>query len=76
VRNAKLTAPYFHNGAYTTLEEVIDFYNHGGAGGAGLGYEVSNQTLSPDALNLSKKEIEALIAFIDSLTDNPYGRKP
>jgi cytochrome c peroxidase len=76
VRNAKLTAPYFHNGAYTTLEEVIDFYNHGGAGGAGLGYEVSNQTLSPDSLNLSKKEIEALIAFINSLTDNPYGSKP
>lgn len=76
VRNAKVTAPYFHNGAYTTLEEVIDFYNHGGAGGAGLGYEVSNQTLSPDALNLSKKEIEALIAFINSLTDNPYGSKP
>lgn len=71
VRNVKLTAPYFHNGTYTTLEEVIGFYNKGGAAGLGLTYEVPNQTLPPDHLNLSKKEIAALIAFMESLTDNP-----
>ncbi len=71
VRNVKLTAPYFHNGAYTTLEEVIGFYNKGGAAGLGLTYEVPNQTLPPDYLNLSKKEIAALIAFMESLTDRP-----
>lgn len=71
VRNVKLTAPYFHNGAYNTLDEVIDFYNKGGAAGLGLTYEVPNQTLPPDHLNLSKKEITALIAFMESLTDNP-----
>lgn len=69
VRNVKLTAPYFHNGAYKTLDEVIDFYNKGGAAGLGLTYEVPNQTLPPDHLNLSKKEIAALIAFMESLTD-------
>ncbi|KGO85499.1 hypothetical protein Q765_15855 [Flavobacterium rivuli WB 3.3-2 = DSM 21788] len=72
VRNARLTAPYFHNGSFKTLEEVIDFYNKGGAAGMGMGYEVPNQTLSPDPLNLSKKEVAALIAFIESLTDNPF----
>lgn len=71
VRNTKLTAPYFHNGAYNTLDEVIDFYNKGGAAGMGLSYEVPNQTLPSDELNLNKKEIKALIAFIESLTDNP-----
>lgn len=71
VRNVKLTAPYFHNGAYNTLEEVISFYNKGGAAGLGLVYEVPNQTLPPDHLNLSKREIAALIAFMESLTDNP-----
>lgn len=68
VRNAKLTAPYFHNGAYSTLEQVIDFYNTGGAAGVGMAYEVPNQTLPSDHLNLSKKEIAALIAFLESLT--------
>jgi cytochrome c peroxidase len=72
VRNVKLTAPYFHNGAYNTLEEVINFYNKGGAAGLGLTYEVPNQTLPPDHLNLSKKEIAALIAFMESLTDTPF----
>lgn len=67
VRNAALTKPYFHNGAFSTLEEVIVFYNEGGAEGMGL--EINNQTLSPDKLNLDQKEIKQLIAFINSLTD-------
>jgi cytochrome c peroxidase len=75
VRNSKLTAPYFHNGAYNTLQQVLDFYNKGGAAGIGLDYEVPNQTLAPDALNLTKKEMEALIAFMEALTDNPGAKK-
>lgn len=72
VRNAGLTAPYFHNGAYSTLEEVIDFYDNGGGGGLGL--NVSNQTLSPDPLNLTANEKKELIAFINSLNDVPSGK--
>lgn len=71
VRNSALTAPYFHNGAYNTLEEVIGFYNTGGAAGLGLSYEVPNQTLPPDHLRLSKSEIRDITAFIKSLTDVP-----
>jgi len=71
VRNVKLTAPYFHNGAYSSLEEVLDFYNKGGAAGMGLSYEIPNQTLSDEPLHLSKKEIASIIAFMESLTDNP-----
>ncbi|WP_224994685.1 cytochrome-c peroxidase [Cesiribacter sp. SM1] len=67
VRNAALTAPYFHNGAYETLEEVVDFYDTGG--GQGQGLEVVNQTLSADSLHLTKDEKEAIIAFIRSLND-------
>ncbi|MHA3789215.1 cytochrome-c peroxidase [Flavobacterium hauense] len=72
VRNAGLTAPYFHNGAYSTLEEVIDFYNNGGGGGLGL--NVSNQTLSADPLNLTAKEKKELITFINSLNDVPVAK--
>ncbi|WP_121666932.1 cytochrome-c peroxidase [Mesonia aquimarina] len=70
VRNVALTAPYFHNGAYENLEQVIDFYDKGGAAGIGLSYELPQQTLSPSALNLTEAEKEALIAFMNSLTDN------
>ena len=67
VRNAEFTGPYFHNGAYETLEEVIDFYNEGG--GAGIGLSVVNQTLAPDKLDLTDIEKKELIAFIKTLSD-------
>ncbi len=67
VRNIALTKPYFHNGAFNSLEEVLDFYNEGG--GEGLGLKVKNQTLAPDKLNLTPTEIKQIIAFLNSLTD-------
>lgn len=67
VRNIALTKPYFHNGAFNTLEEVLDFYNEGG--GEGLGLKMKNQTLPPDKLNLTKHEIKQIIAFLNTLTD-------
>ncbi|ASW73827.1 cytochrome C peroxidase [Chryseobacterium piperi] len=67
VRNIALTKPYFHNGAFHTLEEVLDFYNEGG--GEGLGLKMNNQTLPSDKLNLTPIEIKQIIAFLNSLTD-------
>jgi cytochrome c peroxidase len=67
LRNTAVTAPYMHNGVFNTLEEVIDFYNR--AGGTGLGFDLPNQTLPEDRLNLSVEEKKALIAFLHALTD-------
>ncbi len=69
VRNAARTAPYMHNGVFTTLEQVMDFYNKGG--GQGLGYKVEGQTLDPGKLNLTQKESDEVIAFIKAL-DSKY----
>jgi cytochrome c peroxidase len=70
IRNIELTAPYMHNGVYKTLEEVVDFYNDGG--GIGLGFDLPNQTLPEDKLNLTEKEKKQLIAFMKTLTDDRY----
>lgn len=70
LRNVELTAPYFHNGAFQTLEEVIDFYNDGG--GQGKGIFVQNQTLPSDKLELKDNEKKDLILFMKSLSDNSY----
>ncbi len=67
VRNAALTAPYMHNGVYKNLHQVVEFYHRGG--GKGLGFDVPNQTLPFDSLQLSVKEIEDIILFMHSLTD-------
>jgi cytochrome c peroxidase len=73
IRNIELTAPYMHNGVYKTLEEVIDFYDQGG--GLGLAFDVPNQTLPEDKLNLSDKEKKQLIAFMKTLTDKKFLNK-
>ncbi len=65
VRNASLTAPYMHNGVFSTLDQVVDFYNKGG--GAGLGIHLANQTLPTDTLGLTVKETNEIIAFIKTL---------
>jgi len=67
IRNIELTGPYMHNGKYNTLEEVVDFYNHGGAAGKEL--ELPQQTLSSDSLNLTTYEKKALVSFMKTLTD-------
>lgn len=61
LRNISLTAPYMHDGAFSTLRQVMDFYNQGG---------VPNELLSPliTPLNLSEKEIEQVLAFMNTLT--------
>ncbi|QXP54959.1 methylamine utilization protein [Cellulophaga sp. HaHa_2_95] len=68
VRNVEKTAPYMHNGVYTTLEQVVDFYNRGG--GQGIGIEEAYQTLPFDNLQLTKKEQAELVAFMKTLTDS------
>ena len=72
LRNVELTMPYMHNGVFKTLEEVIDFYNDGG--GNGLGFNLQNQTLPEDKLNLNDIEKKQLIAFMKTLTDKKYYR--
>ncbi|MEP7143743.1 MAG: cytochrome c peroxidase [Ferruginibacter sp.] len=67
VRNAATTAPYMHNGRFSTLEKVINFYDKGG--GTGLGLSVPQQTLSGNPLHLDKQEKADIVAFIESLTD-------
>ena len=67
VRNTALTAPYMHNGAYETLEQVVDFYAVGG--GSGIGIDLEYQTLPFDSLELSVQDRADLVAFMKALTD-------
>lgn len=65
IRHVALTAPYMHNGVFRTLEEVVDFYDRGG--GNGLGFNLENQTLPFDKLNLTDSEKRALVSFMKIL---------
>ena len=67
LRNIEFTGPYMHNGVYTSLEQVIEFYEKGG--GKGLGLEIKNQSLAHDRLNLNQDEKRKLILFLSTLSD-------
>lgn len=61
LRNVALTAPYMHDGSFATLEEVVDFYDAGGADNPGR-----SPLLAP--LGLTEAERAALVAFLRALT--------
>lgn len=67
LRNVARTAPYMHNGAFKTLEEVVEFYNDGG--GRGRGLEVLSQDVKVRKLDLSEQQKKDLVAFLKSLND-------
>ena len=57
-----------HNGVYSTLEDVIKFYELGG--GNGIGLKLPYQTLPFDNLQLTESEKQDIINFLKTLTDN------
>ena len=69
LRNVAKTPPYMHNGVYRTLDEVLTFYQKGG--GVGIGIALSLQTLPSDTLALDAGEKQAIIRFLEALTDHP-----
>jgi cytochrome c peroxidase len=70
LRDLKNTAPYMHNGAFATLEQVVRFYNgpplstEPGTMPANLAGNPSS-TLAP--LGLTKDEMHDLVAYLESL---------
>ncbi|MCI0516559.1 MAG: hypothetical protein L0Y45_01875 [Woeseiaceae bacterium] len=79
LRNIALTAPYMHDGRFTTLEQVLDHYNEGIRYSETLSpliMEADNQprdTISMRfSLNLNEEEKHAIIAFLHTLTDRRF----
>ncbi|WP_447974663.1 cytochrome-c peroxidase [Nitrospira sp. Kam-Ns4a] len=64
LRSVALTAPYMHDGAFKTLEEVVDFLNQGGGPNPNL-------SLLVKPLGLTDQEKADLVAFLNALTGEP-----
>ena len=62
LRNVELTGPHFHNGAATTLRDVLDFYDRGGD-------FHTNQAANLTPRNYTVAEKDALQALLLTLTD-------
>ena len=72
LRNVALTAPYGHNGHFATLKEIVEFYNTRDVPGAGwaepevpANVDVENM----GDLGLTDAEVDAIVAFLETLSD-------
>ncbi len=69
LRNIELSAPYMHDGRFSTLEEVIEHYNFGGH---------ESYTIDPNmkkvgiGLGLNSQEKTDLVNFLKTLTDENF----
>lgn len=71
LRNVAKTAPYMHNGVFTNLHEVVDFYNTRDVDDKWPAPEVAANVNTEELgdLKLTDAEVNALIAFMQTLTD-------
>ena len=84
LRNLSATAPYMHNGAFATLEDVVAFYRRisrgggrrGGGGGQTPNPQVAREQLDPllRQLNMRGRGERDLIAFLRALDDPGFDR--
>jgi len=66
LRNVAMTAPYSHNGYFTTLKEMVSFINNRGT----LLPEIDqNVTEAVGSMGLSDQDVDDIIAFLNTLTD-------
>jgi cytochrome c peroxidase len=63
LRNVELSGPYFHNGAFATLNDVVNFYDRGGD------FNAPNKDPRIAPIGLSPGQRNALVAFLRALTD-------
>lgn len=82
LRNVDLTGPYFHYGAYASLDEVLAFYRRGGdrrlisipgdvrTDTTGKAPNHTNLSGAIVPLSITDDEAKAIVAFLKTLTDD------
>lgn len=74
LRNIEKTAPYMHNGVFTDLRTIVEFYSTRDTNPQRWGdteYPATVNHSELGDLKLSDHEIDAIVAFMKTLTDQP-----
>jgi len=66
LRNVARTAPYSHNGYFSTLEDMVRYHADRG----GLVPEVEETLVTPVSGGLTEQQIADIVAFLEALTDD------
>ena len=70
LRNVALTEPYMHDGRFGSLEAVLDFYTDGIIASPTLDSALQDNGVL--GISLSSADKAALVAFLNTLTDEEY----
>ena len=73
LRNIELTAPYMHDGRFQTLEEVLEFYGEHLKSAPNIDSNLGSRI---PGVEFSQQQIEDLIAFMKTLTDDDFINDP
>jgi len=68
LRNVIFTAPYMHDGRFSTLEEVLDHYSSNIQDNPNLDNKLKSNG-GPKQMNIPDADRKAIIAFLNTLTD-------
>ncbi len=69
LRNIEVTGPYMHDGRFSTLEEVIDFYSENIQSHPNLHPILQYPNGEPKKLEFTAEEKSALVSFLKTMTD-------
>jgi cytochrome c peroxidase len=75
LRNVELTAPYMHDARFSTLEQVVEFYNSG-VKVTQYTDPIMTKTGKEFGLQLSAQEKSDLVSFLKTLTDTTFVNNP
>jgi cytochrome c peroxidase len=74
LRNVAVRPPYMHDGRLPTLRQVVEFYDHGVRNSPALDPRLRARDGEPRRLHLSPTQMDALVAFMEALTDSTFLR--
>ncbi|HLO70110.1 MAG TPA: cytochrome c peroxidase [Flavipsychrobacter sp.] len=69
LKNVAVTGPYMHDGRFKTLKDVLNHYSDGIKNSANLSEKLKDANDKPLRMKISDGEKDALIAFLNTLTD-------
>jgi len=72
LRNVAVRPRFMHDGRFTSLAQVIEFYDHGVQPNPDLDRRLRNPDGTPRRLNLTPAQKAALLAFLNTLTDSTF----
>lgn len=75
IKNLSYSAPYMHDGRFSTIKEVVEFYNDGINDTRLLDNRLKDENGKPVKLNLSENEVNQMVEFLKTLDDTEFLNK-